>query len=142
MSQLQTLKVKNGYPSTSPAVWRYVSITPSTRFPITEAIPGLLEIEWPVLNLREFKKCGEGTPIVHFSSGAGSLERGFGSGSDILTDGVSVYRRITWKEVGTQGKESGLKVIRNKHLIWFIRKINLPISDVQPMLDYVEDKGA
>lgn len=142
MSQLQTLKVKNGYPSTSPTIWRYVSITPSTRFPITEAIPGLLEIEWPVLNLREFKKCGEGTPIVHFSSGAGSLERGFGSGSDILTDGVSVYRRITQKEVGKAGP-SGLKVVRNKHLVWFIRKItSVSLADIQPMLDEVEDKGA
>jgi len=134
MSQFQTLKGTDPAAS-DPAVWRYVSITPSTQFPI----PGLLEIEWSVLKLYEFKKCGEGTPIVHFSSGAGSLERGFGSGSDILTDGVSVYRRITQKEVGKAGP-SGLKIVRNKHMIWFIRKItSVSLADVQPMLDEVQE---
>lgn len=113
-----------------PEVWRYASLAPSTQYPI----PDLLEIEWSAAKLREMKACGGGSPIVHFSSGSGSLERGFGSGSDILTDGVSVYRRITQKEVGKAGP-SGLKVARNKHLVWFIRKIDLPISDVQPMLE-------
>lgn len=63
--------------------------------------------------------------VIRFMSGAGSSDVGIGAFRDFIVDGDDVYLRLSYKDVGIHGKQSGLKKIKDKKLIWSLRRVNL-----------------
>ena len=128
----------------NPTIWRYLSLKPS--FPRGRRLK-MAKREWAYeieFNGKFYPQSEEFHPdlkqnrVIHFISGSGSLQRGFGAGSDILYDlntGVA-YRRLTLRDVGRTGS-TGLKQIKNGNLVWFIQKVEtITAQNIRFICDY------
>jgi hypothetical protein len=127
----------------NPTIWRYLSLKPSKE--CFRTLAGWRPSRWRAYEIEfhgkyypqseefrfhqdlrhvEYSASRLQNRVVHFVSGSGSLQRGFGAGSDILYDlSTSVaYRRLTLRDDGRTGS-TGLKQIKNGNLIWFIEKV-------------------
>ena len=117
-----------------PTVFQYLTIVPSTKY----KLKNLYLIKFKAGHQSDlYEDVGIAKPdtkvICHFVAGAGAKQYGLHSGTSILYDGTSVYKRVSLSMVGKDGC-SGLKAKQDGHLCWFIQKITtIPVEQVAAM---------
>lgn len=68
--------------------------------------------------------------VVHCLTSKGSkMLIGIGANTELMIANDNVYKRLSYRAVGVEGKQSGMRVVRDGRLIYFVEK--LPGNDAE-----------